>query len=105
MIHSNKKLTKEEFIERSVEKHGDKYDYNQSEYISTKSPLKIICKKHGEFYVSPANHWRGSGCQKCLSESVFWNQEKLDFIRENYETKGAKWISEQLGKRYVRRSK
>ena len=43
------KLTTLEFIKKSKEIHGDKYDYSLVDYKKTDEKIKIICKKHGVF--------------------------------------------------------
>lgn len=54
------------FIERAKEIHGDVYDYSLVEYKNKSTPIKIICKKHGEFNSIPHNHiWQKSGCPQC----------------------------------------
>ena len=58
-------LTKEEFIERSTLKHGQKYDYSLVEIKGALEKVKILCKKHGEFLQTPSSHMFGSGCRKC----------------------------------------
>ena len=62
-----KKLTTEEFIKRSKEIHGDKYDYSKVEYVDYETPVCIICPEHGEFWQIPHTHLskRNSGCPKC----------------------------------------
>jgi hypothetical protein len=55
-------LTTEEFIEKAIEKHGDKYDYSRSVYIDMNTPIEIICSKHGSFYQLPRRHLLGRGC-------------------------------------------
>lgn len=60
----SKKLTLEEFIDRSNKIHNFKYDYEESEYINSKEKTKIKCPKHGLFLMSPNNHLRGHGCPK-----------------------------------------
>jgi len=45
----SKRLTTEEFIERAIKIHGNKYDYSLVEYKNTDSKVKIICKNHGIF--------------------------------------------------------
>jgi hypothetical protein len=60
-----KKMSTEEFIKRSIEKHGDKYDYSLVEYKNLDDKVKIICKEHGIFEVSPTGHLRGQDCNKC----------------------------------------
>ncbi len=37
-------LGKEKFIEKSIEEHGDKFDYSKVEYINSKTKVCIICK-------------------------------------------------------------
>lgn len=59
------RVTTEEFIERSVAVHGDKYDYSKTEYTRRKDKVKIICLEHGEFIQGAGPHLRGSGCKKC----------------------------------------
>jgi hypothetical protein len=58
-----------EFYERSVQKHGSRYDYDKSTYIDRKTKFRIICPKHGEFWQSPECHLLGAGCQKCSLSS------------------------------------
>jgi len=59
--------TKNEFIEQSINYHGDKYDYSLVEYINGNTSVSIICKSHGLFRQKPSIHIR-SGCPVC-SES------------------------------------
>ena len=35
----------EEFIDKSIELHGDKYDYSKVEYIKSNDKVIIICKE------------------------------------------------------------
>lgn len=51
-----KKKTKEEFIKEARKVHGDKYDYSKIEYVNNSTKVKIICRKHGEFWQTPSNH-------------------------------------------------
>ena len=76
-----KKLTKEIFIERSKEIHGDKYDYSKIEYVNTRTKVCIICPEHGEFWQNPKSHMLGYGCQKCLWE-VFDTKTFIDKARK-----------------------
>lgn len=58
--------TKESFILKSQNTHGDKYDYSKVEYINSKTKVTIICKVHGEFTQKPCDHINSSqGCPKC----------------------------------------
>lgn len=59
----------EDFIEKSKNIHGDKYDYSKVNYTNSKNIVEIICKKHGSFFKKPNNHINGDkeGCPKCSS--------------------------------------
>lgn len=60
------KYTKEQFIEKSKQIHGNKYDYSKVNYIDSETPVIIICPEHGEFPQIPSNHYKhGSGCPEC----------------------------------------
>jgi hypothetical protein len=62
----NKKTSNnEEFINKSNTVHNYEYDYSLVHYNNSKSKVKIICKKHGEFEQTPNMHLRGQGCPIC----------------------------------------
>lgn len=60
-----KKLTKEEFVQRSINIHKNVYDYSKVNYINTTTKVIIICPLHGEFYQAPRKHMQGQGCPIC----------------------------------------
>ena len=62
----NKKMTKDDFIKKSIKKHGDKYDYSLVEYKNSHQKVKIICPEHGVFNQIVASHINGRGCYECL---------------------------------------
>jgi hypothetical protein len=66
----SKRKTTEQFIEKSKEVHGDKYDYSKVDYVNNKTKVCIICPEHGEFYQAPGDHLSGSGCPKCNSSKL-----------------------------------
>ena len=64
-----KKLTTAQFITKAVEKYGLVYDYSLVDYNGTRTPVTIICPKHGEFQQTPQIHLMSkTGCQLCASE-------------------------------------
>lgn len=65
----SRKITFEEFLERSSAVHGDKYEYPEVELSGLNKPITIICKKHGEFKQKPSKHLMGHGCPLCADES------------------------------------
>lgn len=64
----SRKLTTQEFIERSIKVHGDKYDYSLSVYINSATEVIIICPHHGQFKQLSQSHYQGKGCRKCGSK-------------------------------------
>lgn len=71
---NNVKLTTCQFIERAKKIHKNKFDYSVCEYINSKTPVKIICKNHGEFFVFPSNHLKGTDCMQCSDNDRSINQ-------------------------------
>ena len=59
------KLTTEQFVTNAEVVHGDTYDYSETDYVTAKDPVKIICRIHGEFWQTPNNHTQGQGCPTC----------------------------------------
>jgi hypothetical protein len=63
-----KNLTKEEFVTKAKQIHGDLYDYSLFNYIKRHSIGKIICQNHGVFDQLANNHLKGHGCPFCSTE-------------------------------------
>lgn len=60
------KLTNEDFIRKSKEIHGNKYDYSKVVYTSFNSKVEIVCPIHGSFLQLAKNHvFNKRGCSKC----------------------------------------
>ena len=79
---SSRILTAEEFIERAIAVHGNKYDYSNTEYISSRDYITITCPTHGEFKQVARNHLFGQGCPKCFFEKSSIERELFDFVKE-----------------------
>jgi len=78
-------ITNSDFIKRSREIHGNKYDYSLVDYKNMKSKIKIICPKHGIFTQTPIAHLNGSSCTKCYLINT------KDFIEKAKEIHGNKY--------------
>ena len=87
------RLTNEQFIERCVSRHGDKYNYEKVEYTNALTKVCIICPKHGEFWQTPSNHLNGSGCPDCKRETLSRLKRKPieQFIEEARSIHGDKY--------------
>lgn len=65
------------FLKKSIAKHGNKFDYSKTIYLDCKTPIEIICPKHGLFTINPTGHYESkTGCPKCSTEDVHNNQRK-----------------------------
>jgi hypothetical protein len=53
------------FIQDSINKHGDTYDYSLVNYVNANTKVDIICKTHGVFSQAASAHLYGRGCEKC----------------------------------------
>lgn len=88
-------LTTDEFIERAVKKHGNKFDYSKVKYVDRNTPICIICPKHGEFYTPPSLHLASpnGGCKKCREENLrgCYALTLDDFIKKAHEVHGDKY--------------
>jgi very-short-patch-repair endonuclease len=60
-----KRLTTEEFINRSKTKFGDKFVYTDTRYVTQLMKVDLSCRVHGKFKILPSNHLKGAGCPKC----------------------------------------
>jgi len=65
------KITTEEFIEKAVKVHGDRYNYSLVKYKNANTKVKIICPDHGIYEQSSIHHLnRGQGCPICNSSKL-----------------------------------
>jgi len=63
----NQKSNTNEFIEKAIKIHNNKYDYSLVKYIDVHTKIFIICKTHGTFKQSPNSHLNGQRCPLCSS--------------------------------------
>ena len=89
IIKSRKKVGISNFIKRSREIHGDKYDYSKVEYKGTHEKVCIICPEHGEFWQTPNQHYK-CGCAKCLMKNKI-SQKGIEFIKKARKIHGDKY--------------
>lgn len=62
-------MNKENFIIKSINFHGNKYDYSLVEYVNNNTKVKIICPIHGIFEQIPSSHFK-HGCKKCADSYI-----------------------------------
>lgn len=89
--------TTEWFSQEAKKKHGEVYDYSQTEYINNNTKLTVICKDHGPFEIFPNSHLRGAGCPKCAGRNLTTEEfielarlvhgTRYDYSRVQYKNK------------------
>ena len=90
-----KALTQTEYIKRSVEIHGNRYDYSNVQYKVGNKKVEIVCSIHGKFLQTPSNHLQGQGCPLCGMLKTYNSNKKpilkSDFIKKAIERHGDKY--------------
>lgn len=82
-------LTTKEFIDKAVKIHGNQYDLSFVEYgKNTHQKVKVICRKHGPYKISPASFLKGTGCPNCRNSRgenkirEYLKHRKIRFIQQ-----------------------
>jgi|UniRef100_UPI004024DA25 very-short-patch-repair endonuclease len=88
-------MTTEEFVERAVFVHGDRYDYSKVNYINSNYKVDIVCKKHNFlFRQDPTSHLSGCGCPKCNASKMelrIWRMLEIKGIGQVHQ-KTFEWL-------------
>ena len=87
-VHVAQRSNAETFIAKCKKIYGDLYDYSKVEYTHNKKKICVICPIHGEFWVTPNNHLRGSRCPECYGTP---KKTKENFIKQAREVHGDKY--------------
>lgn len=86
-----KKLTKEEFVEKAKNIHGDRYSYENVNYVNAHERVEIYCNSCKEsFPMAPYAHTnKEQGCYNCsLKEKSFQALEnRLNLLKKYYDSR------------------
>jgi hypothetical protein len=98
------KLTHQQFVDRAIAIHGDKYEYI-GEYLGTEVPIKIKCLQHGIFNPTPHNHiTNSSGCPFCANNirSISYKKDHNLFVKQCniVHNNKYKYVGEYIGNKY-----
>ena len=84
------RLTNLEFINKSIEIHGEKFDYSKVNYTKNNKKVEILCSIHGSFYTTPDSHLNmKTGCPKCNSSfgeraiEKWLNENNIEYTKEH----------------------
>ena len=75
----SQKSNKEKFIEKYQKKWSNNYILDDIVYVNSNTKIKVICPKHGDFYITPCHLLQGEGCPKCknsILENIIENSLK-----------------------------
>ena len=81
--------TTDEFVAQARIVHGDKYNYDKTEYVNKRTKVCITCPKHGDFWQNAQSHLNGCGCKECMKESFRITYE--NFIERAKEIHGDRY--------------
>lgn len=84
-----KRYTTSEIREELYNIYGDRYDFSNSLYINARTPIKVVCKTHGEFERSLKSLRKGIGCPECRKKEIMKSFE--DFINDSIKVHGKKY--------------
>jgi len=76
--HEQQRKSTNEFKAEARKIHGRLYDYSQVRYKNNRTPVAIVCAKHGKFQQTPEKHLVGQGCPDCAEYG--FNPKKPAFI-------------------------
>ena len=92
-----RKLTTDEFIQKSVLIHKNRFDYSKVIYKNNKSKVIILCPTHGKFEQIAESHLNRSGCPSCaqnkkltlsdfVTEAHRIHKNKFNYNKVNYKS-------------------
>jgi hypothetical protein len=83
-LQKSQRSSPEYFLQSAQKIHGDKYQYPDldTSYVNAKTPIHVLCYKHGSFEQTPDTHLSGSGCPECgkliiSSKLTKWTHENF----------------------------
>ncbi len=76
LFNEKRKLTIQQFIQKAIKIHGNKYGYNKIHILNGNlTKVNIDCPTHGEFIQIASNHLRGKGCPYCSNNKNYTTEE------------------------------
>jgi formylmethanofuran dehydrogenase subunit E len=98
-----KKLNLQKVIDRCNDIFDNKYDYSQSVFVNTRTPMNIICPIHGKFSMPPKRHLKGRGCPECGKEYARnWRKKQYKaFVNESTKRFGIHYKFLNIENEYI----
>ncbi len=79
--------TKEYWLEKFTQVHGDKFDYSKSVFKGTNDKILIICENKHEFFQSPSKHSSGTKCPYCAGNIKYTFDDILKKFKSRHGDK------------------
>jgi hypothetical protein len=79
----------EKFINKAINKFGNRFDYSEINYVDSTKKIKIKCNEHNEFFEqTPADHLRGkNGCNYCTKNPKVNTESFINKAKEKHGNK------------------
>lgn len=81
-----------QYLAKARAVHDNKYEYVESSFTRSHSPIEARCLVHGAFIQQLSRHLRGAGCPKCIGRDVDWvarfktvHGDRYDYSRTVYK--------------------
>lgn len=86
------------FISKANSLHGDIYDYSTVTYVNAHTKVSIVCRDHGVFWQTPANHVKGQGCPDCgkIARKEFFTSNTSEFVGKAKNIHGDKYLYDSV---------
>lgn len=73
-------------IKKAIKKFGDKFDYSKTEFINSRTKIKITCPIHGEFETLPYQFLQNTyGCPLCNTKNLSRGEILIENILRKYK--------------------
>lgn len=92
-VANQKYSNSKDFALKGAKVHNSFFDYSLVDYVNNKTPVVIVCPKHGQFKQQPAKHLLGFGCLLCGRERINAKNTKSfeEFVKEARAVHGDKY--------------
>lgn len=70
------------FLARAKGVHGDAYSYDMDTYTKHRAKMRVTCKAHGDFWMTPEHILKGSGCARCSHHASAGENALTEFLRD-----------------------
>lgn len=74
----------EEWIQRAINVHKNRYSYENTHYFRSDSLVKIFCTEHGQYKQIAGSHLMGAGCPSCAGNVPYTTESWIEKSKSIY---------------------